>query len=436
MIKRKFHIFVVSFILTLILPFSVQAEESPSIAELIEKAEPGDVVELENRLYEEDVVIDKAITLVGKEDTTIKGSGTGDVVTLDANGIVLENIRITGSGTVLDHDHAGVKILSDDTIVKNTIIDDSLHGIYVKASKGNILQNNVIKGKTDLNPSRRGNGIHLFHSSYIEILDNTITDARDGIYFSFANHSFIEGNKISKTRYGLHYMYSDYNEFYRNEFYENTGGAAIMYSDFIRLEENQFYDHHELQSFGVLFQTANDVEMKNNVIRFNQKGIFMDQSNRNMIKNNQVTNNRVALDIWSSSIDNVFTGNHFIDNILQYTSDGGKDRNNWNDGKVGNAWSDHLFIDLDEDGISDGVYQYTSAFGDVLVREQLGVLFLDSPALALYENWNELLNPNDVKISDVRAIHVATSTGGMHYFLPVVTVLILLVILRRNRREA
>lgn len=438
MIKRLFQL-VIAMILLAVFPQGIQAEEITPISKLLEQASDGDVIQLENHVYEEDIVIDKPVTLQGAEETVIKGSGTGDVVTLQADGITIENVRIINSGTVLDHDDAGIKILSDANTVKNTTIEKSLHGIYVEEADDNVFLDNTIVGNTDLNISRRGNGIHLFHSSGNTLEGNTIDEVRDGMYFSFAKHNLIERNSITNTRYGIHYMYSDYNEFYQNDFYENIGGAAIMYSDYIILKENRFYDHHDLQSFGVLFQTANHVEMENNDIHFNQKGIFMDQSYRNVIKHNRITNNRIGLDIWSSSTGNVFTENLLIDNNLQYTTNGGKDGNQWSEAGVGNAWSGHRFIDFNQDGISDQPYTYSSAFGKVLAEEeQLGALFLNSPALTLYETWNQLFQTAGGSIEDPAPIQASYSSNGRYvtFILPILTLFLLVATLKWRRKGA
>jgi len=240
-------------------PSLVLAQEVTPISELIESAEPGDTIQLEDHVYEEDIIIDKAIVLKGADNTVIRGTGNSDVITLKEDGITIENITIQHSGTSLDHDFAGIKVLSNHNKINHNIIEDSLHGIYLERSNGNELFGNTIYGSPELNISRRGNGIHLFHSSDNLLKDNIIDGARDGIYFSFANHTEISGNTISNTRYGIHYMYSHYNDFYQNEAFQNTGGAAIMYSTNITLRENKFYDHHGLQSFGVLFQTAGEV---------------------------------------------------------------------------------------------------------------------------------------------------------------------------------
>lgn len=390
----------------ILFPSSVFAKEVTPIHELLEEAKPGDVIQLENHVYQEDIIIDKPVHIKGKEHTIIQGTGNGDVITLMEDGITVENITITNSGTDLAHDYAGIKVLSNHNKILHTTIEDSLHGIYLERSNDNELIGNTIYGNDKLNASRRGNGIHLFHSSDNLLKDNTIDGARDGIYFSFADHTQISGNQISNTRYGIHYMYSHYNDFYRNDVFENTGGAAIMYSTNITLSENKFYDHHGLQSFGVLFQTADEVLAENNEIYFNTKGVFMDQSSDNVLKNNLIANNQYGIDIWNSSKNNVFTGNDIVDNSLHHTTNAaGQDQNSWTKDGIGNAWSGYTFVDLNQDGIGDKPFNYHSTFGQVLTDHQLGILFLNSPALELYDTWNQLVQPAKGTITDTSPIY-------------------------------
>ncbi len=390
---KPFGIFITIFsIFVMLLPGTSFAKELPSIQTLLEQAKPGSVIQLQDRVYQGNVVIDKPVILKGTKGTVIKGTGDGNVITIKHDGITLKNVTIKNSGSVLDDDDAGIKIYSDNNQVINTTIKDSLHGIYLNENKGNKLTGNKILGNQEWNQSRRGDGIHLFHSSKNVIKDNTIDGSRDGVYFSFSGNNRIKQNHVTNTRYGLHYMYSDDNEFYENVFTDNIGGAAIMYSDRVTLVKNQFYDHHHMQSFGILLQTANDTRIEKNEIHFNQKGIFMDQSNRNLIKGNHISNNQIGLNVWSSSIDNQFTENKILDNNLQYTTNGGEDANDWSVEEIGNTWSDHTAVDLDQDGVSDEPYEYSSAFGSVLADQQLGNLFLYSPALTIYEKWNQLIH--------------------------------------------
>ncbi|GAB7388141.1 hypothetical protein BSNK01_19780 [Bacillaceae bacterium] len=244
------------------------------LQQAIHQADEGEVIEISEGVYEGDLVIDKPVTLVGKGEVIIKGSGKDHVITITAPNVTLENLTVKNSGTSLEQDQAAIKVLSDGNRLINLKISESLHGIYIQEGSNNVIKRNTIIGNEQLPRSRRGNGIHLFHSSHNQIVNNEIMHTRDGVYFSFSEETHVEGNKVHDNRYGLHYMYSDHNRFYRNLFYNNIGGAAIMYSNDIVLENNQFYSHQTIRSFGVLLQTSNEILMEKNTIALNQKGDF------------------------------------------------------------------------------------------------------------------------------------------------------------------
>lgn len=416
MINKTLGVGVLLFLLLLEFPLLTNANDF-TLQELIDKASEGDVIQLEDRVYKGDIIIDKQVALKGSGKTTIVGSGQGDVITLIANGVVIENLEITGSGMNLDKDQAAIKMMSNHNQIIGNEINQSLFGIYLTESSGNVIKKNTIEGNLDFIRGRRGNGIHLFHSSKNIIEDNKISNVRDGIYFSFSEENQIDHNQVSNNRYGLHYMYSDNNSFYQNSFFENIGGAAIMFSNFIELKENSFRDHLDIQSFGILLQSSNDILLENNDIQFNQKGIFMDQSNRNTLRGNLITNNRIGLAIWSSAKDNLFTENQVLNNNLPFSSNNGEDQNQWSENGVGNQWSRQTNLDLNQDGIGDHPFTFSSSFGKVLSEQQLGVLFLDSPALAIYEKWNQVFSSHEKSLIDPYPI-IGEKSSTSYYFLP------------------
>lgn len=189
-----------------------------------------------------------------------------------------------------------------------------------------------------------------------------------------------------------------------NRFYDNIGGAAIMYSNRITLENNNFNNNRGIISFGLLLQTANDNIIKNNRMTMNMKGLFMDQSNRNLLAYNEISQNNIGIEIWTSSIENSFTQNQFSNNVLQYSSNSKSEQNKWSNEGIGNYWSNHVLYDLDNNGIGDRPYTYATSFGEVLTKNQLGYLFLDSPALKIYESVKHTLSKDQMQITDPHPI--------------------------------
>jgi nitrous oxidase accessory protein len=399
----------------------------------IQLAGIGEVIHVHPGIYYGNLKIKKKVSLVADGKVTIFGKRHGDVVTLLADGISLKGFIIKNSGRMLTNDDAGIKVRSNKNHIVNNRIEDSLHGIYLEKANQNTVAENTIMGIKKLRSEDRGNGVHMFYSNGNRLIANKITQTRDGMYFSFSGKNLIQRNNVFNVRYGLHYMYSNDNSFYHNRFYNNIGGAAIMYSNRIKLENNQFYNNRGMLSFGLLLQTANDNIIKNNHMTMNQKGLFADQSNRNLFSNNEIAHNKIGIEIWTSSVHNRFTRNQFNDNMIQYISNGQIDRNNWSDHGIGNAWSGNIFFDLDNNGIGDKPYTYSSSFGEVLAQNQLGYLFLDSLSLTIYDTVKQTISNDYMQINDPNPVFLQSKKENKTVFNLLIYFAILIFLLIRRR---
>ena len=377
-----------------------------TLQERIDAAAPNEVIGIEAGVYAGPIVIKKPLTLLGESGTEIRGTGVGSVVTIAADDVTLRGIRITGSGLRLSDDDAAAFVTGNRATIEKCAIADSLHGIYLKKISGARILSNRIQGKTTLAAStdpvekgigtstencdttlvsnRRGNGIHQWNCEGNLIRGNEISDARDGIYFSFTNNSRVENNLIHNVRYGLHYMYSDSNVFENNTFTENAAGAAIMFSKELVVRGNRFLSNRGHRAYGLIFQSSDRSTLEGNEISENAVGLAFNQCNTNMIVANRVTDNYIGLRVGSNSDDNQFTENIFAHN-LHPVETGGSDVSGtrWSVGGVGNFWSDALELDLDHDGINDLPHRELDLLS-VLRRDFPAISFLsDSPALRL-----------------------------------------------------
>jgi nitrous oxidase accessory protein len=377
-----------------------------TLQDRIDAASPNDTLTLEPGVYAGPVVIKKKITLVGEKGAEIRGHGTGKVVTIAADDVTLSGLRITGSGLQLSDDDAAVFVTGNRAKIDNNVIADSLHGVYLKKVSGAQILNNRIEGKTTLAVSsepvekaigsstencdttlvanRRGNGIHQWNCEGNLIRGNEISEARDGIYFSFTNNSRVENNLVHHVRYGLHYMYSDGNVFENNTFSENAAGAAIMFSKDLIVRGNRFINNRGHRAYGLIFQSSDRSRLEQNEIVENAVGLSFNQCNENEIVGNRVTQNYIGLRFGSNSDGNRFTENIFARN-LHPVETGASDvsGNHWAVNGVGNFWDDELALDLDRDGINDLPHRELDLFG-VLRRDFPAIAFLsDSPALKL-----------------------------------------------------
>ena len=377
-----------------------------TLQERIDSAAPNEIICIGSGVHAGPIIINKTLTLVGKQGAEIRGNGVGNVVTIAADDVTLSRLRITGSGLRLSDDNAAIFVTGNHARIDNCVLADSLHGIYLKKVSGAQILNSRIQGKTTLAAAtdpvekgigtgaencdttlvsnRRGNGIHQWNCEGNLIRGNEISDTRDGIYFSFTNNSCVENNVIHHVRYGLHYMYSDRNIFEKNTFAENAAGGAIMFSKELLVRGNRFVSNRGHRAYGLIFQSSDRSRLEQNEITENAVGLSFNQCNTNTIVANRVTNNYIGLRVGSNSDDNQFTENLFAHN-LHPVETGGSDVSStrWSVKGVGNFWSDAFELDLDNDGINDLPHRELDLLS-VLRRDFPAIAFLsDSPALKL-----------------------------------------------------
>jgi nitrous oxidase accessory protein len=378
-----------------------------SVQERIDAADPGDTIVLEDRVHAGPVVINKPLTLVGAGKAEIRGNGKGKTVHIAADNVTLRELRITGSGLNLFEDDAAVFVTGNNATLEDNEISDSLHGVYLKKVVKARLTRNRIAGKTTLTESteaiekgmgksaencdtgtlaanRRGNGIHMWNSEEIIVARNDISDARDGIYFSFTNNSRVEENTIHHVRYGLHYMYSNDNVFVNNVFTENAAGGAVMFSKGLTIRNNRFVNNRGLRAYGLIFQSTDNSTLEQNQITQNAVGLSFNQCNANRVAGNRVAQNYIGLKFGSNSDENRFTENVFARNLHPVETGVAEGTGNkWAVSGVGNQWDGATEFDLDHDGVNDLPHRELDLFG-VLRRDFAPVAFLsDSPAVKL-----------------------------------------------------
>lgn len=360
-----------------------------SPAEAIAAARPGDTIRVAAGLYRGSLSLDRRVVLIGTPGAVLDGGRSGTVVSVTGDSAEIRGFRITHSGTSLNQDDAAVKLVrcTGCAVVGNTI-ESSLHGIYLLSSHDVLISDNRIRGHPGLQEAWRGNGIHLYNSTHVEITGNTLRATRDGMYFSFASFSTVIGNDVSGVRYGLHYMYSDDNSFSGNRFTRNAAGAAIMFSKRIIFRDNTFSEHVGYRAYGILLQTADQVTAERNVIQGNLTGLFLDGSTGSVFTDNTISGNGVGIDMMASSEGNTFTANVITDNRTAVRKVLGAGENSWDAGGRGNFWGDRSIYDLDGDGTGDRPYIAGDPFASLAAIRPVLELWTGTPA-ARALSWAE-----------------------------------------------
>ena len=391
--------------------------QGQTISALIAAASPGDTVVVPPGTYREQLVIDKPITLAGEGRPVIDGGGTGDVILVTADGVTIRGFVIQGSGTNVSDEPTAIRLRGDNAVIEDNIIRETLYGVTLIESKGHVVRGNQITSMAAFDTERRGHAIYLYSTENNRIEDNTIWGAKDGIFLGFAFFNTISGNNVTDVRYGIHYMYADDNVFTDNSFTRSIAGGALMYSRRIRFERNVFaHNTSEASGYGLLFKDVDDVTMIDNEIHHNRLGLTLEgapfaPASFVEIRDNLIGYNQVGL--WVTSTTAVdFSGNTFVGNLVQVEGRGGDItlKNEWAIDGRGNYWDDYQGYDADGDGIGDLTYRYEGAFDDLIQENEALRAYRFSPAqtaLDLGAKWFPVYEP-ETRVVDPYPLMAAT----------------------------
>jgi len=163
-----------------------------SIGAAITAANPGDTVRVHAGTYNENVVIDKRLDLIGNgtTNTTIDGGGIGDVVEITADGVNISGFRIINSGdqTGVDND-AGIELdtVENVTVTNNNCSNNNI-GIHLRESHWNIIENNTCDSSDLI-------GIYILASDWNDVKNNSCkSNGLDGVRLEFSHMNWIDNN--------------------------------------------------------------------------------------------------------------------------------------------------------------------------------------------------------------------------------------------------
>jgi nitrous oxidase accessory protein len=345
----------------------------------IDRARPGDRVVIDGGVYDGDLIIDKPLTLAGRNRPLLRGSGHGSVVRVRAAGVIVDGFDIDGLNTgELGRDTSGIHVAAPWATIRDCRIRGALFGIYLRGSDDATVERNTIEGITGRAPGEIGSGIHVWNSQRFRLTGNIIARTRDGFYIQSSGHGRVTHNRASDLRYGLHYMFSDDNVFEDNVFERGDAGAALMYSDRLTFRRNRFVRNRGFASVGLLLKECDEVTAEDNLIADNARGVFLEGSYRNRFIRNVIAMSDMALVVYDSSGNNVFEGNAFIGNLTPLSLSGKRTDTRF----ARNYWSDHRAPDLDGDGIADRPYRLSNVFDHLRGNLTAADLFSQSAAAA------------------------------------------------------
>jgi parallel beta-helix repeat protein len=286
-----------------------------TIQAAINAADQGDTIYVWTGIYNENIIINKTITLVGNGtiNSIIQGTGGREVVRINSNWV-----NFTGF-TIIDGEPDGIVLNSVEYVqIINNNCSKNGYGIYIKDSKNIIIENNSLY--------KNENGIIIDKSESSTLKNNSMISSGLSIIgeqLSYWNTHNIDNNNTVNSK-KLYYS-------------KNTNGGTVPPDAgqvILANSENITIQNQNLSmgNIGIELGFSYNNSIKNNTCSKNNKfGIHLYKSNLNIITNNSCNFNYWdAINVAKSSF-NIITNNTCTNNnngIDLVESDENKIKNN------------------------------------------------------------------------------------------------------------
>ena len=400
----KTFLFIVACLLTISFKCSAKTvrvghyQTYHSIHEALAAVENGDSIWVDGGVYrEKNIVINKSITLIGRDYPVLDGEHSYQIVSIRADYVTIRGFRLINSGVSSLDDIAAIKIYERRNVtVADNIFENTFFGIYSQSGLQCTFENNKLtaSAKTE---QQSGNGIHCWKSDSMKIIGNTISGHRDGIYFEFVTNSVIWRNMCyNNMRYGLHFMFSHNDSYISNIFKQNGAGVSVMFTHGVRMFNNYFEDNWGDAAYGIFLKEITDSYIIGNKFIGNTSGIYMEGTNRVLVEKNQFQNNGWGMKIQASCVDNTITLNNFLSNTFDVATNGTLVENNFDH----NYWDKYEGYDLNKDNTGDVPYRPVSLYSMIIEQNPAAMMLFRSFMTSLLDKSEKIfptLTPENLK---------------------------------------
>ncbi len=314
---------------------------------------------LPEQVFHGDWQIRRAVQLHGMgPGTVLQGSGTDTVLDIEADGALIDNLTIAGTGDRHTHEDSAVKLRGQHNRLTRLFLDRVLFGASLQACHACQLDRLHVIGRDGV-AEMRGDGIKLWESHGSTVSHCLVETSRDLVVW-YSRHVTLDSNVVRGSRYGSHFMYA-HDAIVRNSaVIDNVVGIFVMYSERLLVEGNVLAGARGPAGIGLGFKDSDDVTVRNNWLVGNTAGMYIDQTPRSpdkplKIADNVIALNNVGLRMHAQPHGVIVTGNDLHENAETAEVDGGGDATTaeWSR----NYWSDYAGFDLNHDGTGDVAWQ-------------------------------------------------------------------------------
>ncbi len=374
------------FIVTLAMSFCIVSfaktihvgtgKQYSSITEAIAAAANGDTILVEKDIYlEKNIVVNKTITLLGKNYPTLDGEHKYEIISVKSDGVIIKGFRLQHSGVSSIEDIAAIKIYDRRAVtISGNIFEDTFFGIYSLSCVNCLIENNKLTAIA-VTEQQSGNGIHCWKSDSMRVIGNTVTGHRDGIYFEFVTNSVIWRNiSFKNMRYGLHFMFSHNDAYICNTFQNNGAGVSVMFTHGVKMYNNIFEENWGDAAYGIFLKEISDSYITGNKFLRNTSGIYMEGTSRIVVEKNEFNGNGWGMKIQASCLGNTVSNNNFIGNTFDVGTNGSLVLNSFDH----NYWDKYEGYDLNKDDTGDIPYRPVSLYSMIVEKNPAAMMLFRS----------------------------------------------------------
>jgi nitrous oxidase accessory protein len=386
---------VVLIFLPLFLPGRLSAktwiaeDTGKTIQAILDSASPGDTIRIMPGHYKQgNIIIRKAITLMGVNFPVLDGEEKFEILTIAANDVSIVGLTFINTGVASINDISAISAIeSRRLLVLNNRFENTFFGIHLANSGSSVISGNILHSDK-ASEHQIGNGIHAWKCDSLAIRNNDVSGHRDGIYFEFVTNSIVDGNlSHDNMRYGLHFMFSHQDQYYNNTFRQNGSGVAVMYTQGVTMTGNKFEDNWGTASYGLLLKDIRDSFIRDNEFSRNTIAVYMEGSSRCSFDGNTFSGNGWAVKIQANCDGNTFSKNSFLANTFDMATNGSLVLNSLDN----NYWDSYSGYDLDRDGVGDVAHHPVSLYSMVVEKMPSSIMLWRSFLVYLLDKTEKVV---------------------------------------------
>lgn len=337
-------------------------------------------------VYRGDLVVKRPLAIHGTKVAVLEGSGTGTVVTVQANDVSIEDVVVRRSGKRHTAEDAAIKATGERIRVAGVRVEDTLFGISLEACRDCTVERVHVVGSGD-DTELRGDAIKLWEAHGSTVRGCTVDRSRDVVVW-YTRHATLEDNVVTRSRYGTHFMYAHDAVVRSSKFEGNIVGVFVMYSMRLTAEGNVLAGARGAAGVGLGFKDSDAVTVRGNWMVANTTGTYLDNTPRTpseavTFERNVLALNDVGIRLHSAEKGLHLVGNDIRNNASVIEVDGGGDALSVD--VRGNHFSDYEGYDLDRNGIGDVAYEVKALSSELTESHPALKFFRGTPAMGLID---------------------------------------------------